>query len=787
MIEQYDLATLAKALSFEERKRRLMRLDESDLRLYISRLLEKAKPDSVVEITHGAEELGKDLVVVEKGVFGKEVTGIVVKTGVIGGKTMGKVAEIADQVEQCFDHPARLKTITEPLKISRVWIMAAGPFTSKGHIRLQAKLAKISSAIQIFDITWLAEQFTTFYPQVFFEGAVIEFINEKILELESKKMISRCAINLSDAWVDPLVAGIDEVIGLDEHSITLVFEQKRLPFSNLKTLALQVGKKIVLAGDPGTGKSTALAKMTLDLFKDAFNVIAKGKLKETEIIQIPILTSARDVLHAQSTEAFINEQFSDCPARERFSVSILLIDSLDEVSHKERLSVIDKASQIGQSLNCNVLVASRKVEAIKEPIPGYDRFELLSFDLSRAINLMGKLVRDSELLKILRDGLTKIQFQILMTPLSLSLLIDIAENYREIPASLTELYDRFTDIALGRFDKEKGIDVLFEYEVKKRFLAELAYTEFLQKNNLDIQKTDFALFVSNYSQRYSWDREKLNDFVREIERAGILTISDVVSFCHRSFLDYFAAYHIYVGQGRIGKDRLDDMIRKLYFSDVWGDVAFFFIGLNREINEETIDKIVSYDREGLIYDIDRFLVGRLLQAGWHSTSEVKISTLRRLLTFAPRIRKTVVEAAAQKKPGFPEIFGDFLILALCEIGLVSGFIEKEERLLFNELSSNRDSQSLYSSLLILRAIRKFCSTEELRGLIDSILDAMPETKSLTPEDQARLLVLCSNIEIDDPDVKKYIKRKILRIWEKHPGIRQRLLPQPKKGFRRKSK
>jgi len=787
MTEQYDLATLAKALSFEERKRRLMCLDEKDLRLSISKLLEKAKPNSVIEITHSAEELGKDLVIVEKGIFGKEVTAVVVKTGVIGGKTMGKVAEIADQVEQCFDHPASLKTITEPLKINRVWVMVGGPFTSKGHIRLNAKLARISTATQIFDITWLAEQFTTFYPQVFFEGAVIEFISEKILKLESKKMISKCAVNLSDAWVDPLVAGIDEVIGLDEHSITLVFKQKRLPFSNLRTLALQPGRKIVLAGDPGTGKSTALAKMSLDLFKDAFNLIAKGEGKETEIIQIPILTSARDVLRAQTPEVFVDEQFGDCPARERFRVSILLIDGLDEVSHKERLSVIDKASQIGRSLNCNVLVASRKVEAIKEPIPEYDRFELLSFDLGRAINLVAKLVHDSELLNILRDGLAKIQFQILMTPLSLSLLIDIAENYREIPASLTELYDRFTDIALGRFDKEKGIEVLFEYEVKKRFLAELAYTEFLEKNNLDIQRTDFEIFVSDYSQRYSWDRNKLSEFVREIERAGILTISDVVSFCHRSFIDYFAAYHIYVGQGRIGKDRLDDMVRKLYFSDAWGDVAFFFIGLNREISKETIDRILSDDRKGLIYDIDRLLVGRLLQAGWHSTSEVKISTLRRLLPFAPRIRKTLVEAAAQKRRDFPQIFGDFLILALCEIGLVSGFVEKEERLLFDELSGKHDPDSLYSSLLILRAIRKFCSTEELRRLVDSVLDAISKTKGLTPEDQARLLILCSNIEIDDPDVKRHIKRKILRIWERHPGIRQRLLPQPKNGFRRKSK
>ena len=100
MPEEYDVQTLAKALTFEERKKRIMSLDENTLRFRIKSLLEKMIPKSVIEITHGTGELGKDLVIVQKTIFGSEVIGIVVKTGVIGGKTMGKVAEIDDQVKQ---------------------------------------------------------------------------------------------------------------------------------------------------------------------------------------------------------------------------------------------------------------------------------------------------------------------------------------------------------------------------------------------------------------------------------------------------------------------------------------------------------------------------------------------------------------------------------------------------------------------------------------------------------------------------------------------------------------
>ena len=73
----------------------------------------------------------------------------------------------------------------------------------------------------------------------------------------------------------------------------------------------------------------------------------------------------------------------------------------------------------------------------------------------------------------MRESLEKIQAQILLVPLSLMLLVELVEEHREVPASVTELYDRFFDMALGREDREKGIEVLFDYHIKKKFLAEL--------------------------------------------------------------------------------------------------------------------------------------------------------------------------------------------------------------------------------------------------------------------------------------------------------------------------
>jgi len=81
-----------------------------------------------------------------------------------------------------------------------------------------------------------------------------------------------------------------------------------------------------------------------------------------------------------------------------------------------------------------------------------------------------------------------------MTPLSLFLLLTIVEARKEVPASITELYDQFNDIILGRYDVEKGIMVIFEYLIKKRFLAELAFKEFVEKKRLEMQKKNSILF-----------------------------------------------------------------------------------------------------------------------------------------------------------------------------------------------------------------------------------------------------------------------------------------------------
>ena len=89
----------AKALPFDKRKEIIMSFKETELHDYLKKLFELMEPDYIVEITHGINEYGKDLVIVKKDSFGSEnkitiiaynLRGIVKKKDVIAKRDIEK-------------------------------------------------------------------------------------------------------------------------------------------------------------------------------------------------------------------------------------------------------------------------------------------------------------------------------------------------------------------------------------------------------------------------------------------------------------------------------------------------------------------------------------------------------------------------------------------------------------------------------------------------------------------------------------------------------------------------
>ncbi len=776
-----EITGLAKTLTFECRKDILSGFKETDLHKYLKELFSRMEQNYVVEITHGANEFGKDLVLVRDDQFGKSAFGIVAKSGDIRGESAGRIDEIKSQVEQAFDHPATLKSMYEDLNISEVWIVLAGELSGNAQERLEKQIKYKN--IRIFPIKWLVENFTIFYPQVFFEANVIDFLQVKIHDLESKHLFSKKGRTLSECFVEPLVALMDDPIDLNEEHLSVIVEKGRMPFLQLNSI-LKPGEKIILTGDPGVGKSMALSKLALDGFKKASELGARDTSVKHKI-KTPILITAKSILSYPSGEELKKQYFGDPALLDRFEPSLLALDGLDEVSAEQRQDILEKASKLALELNCGLIITSRKVDIIRTLPANFKSYELLPFEFGRALKLFQKLITEGKVLDALREGLEKVKFQIPMVPLSLLLLIELAEEYKEIPASATELYQRFCDLMLGRWDKDKGIQVLFQYVYKEKFLAGLAFKEFFEKSRLEISRDEFNNFLQNYAKQYGWDETQIKDFVKElVERSCIISIREKVAFWHRSFLDYFIA--CYINDKREQIKNLNDFIANVYFDDIWSDIAFFYAGLRRELNDTILQKIFTTNKNDLATIFGKFSAARLLQAAWHSTSVIKYYGIENSINYAPVIRNKFLSIAEKSKKPIPRIFADYLVMTISSTPFSSGFLVKEIKEVFQNLSKNPSPDDNHiKMLLLLWSIQKLLDKDEKTAMINSVLESISTISDL--EEQVRIYLFLRQIEERDGVTAKLVEKKLNRLFKKNPAIFKELLPPKRKGFKQKKK
>ncbi len=772
-----ELSRKAEALSKSERKNILLDLREVDLHDNLKSLFEYMTPEYSVEKTHGANEFGKDLILHKDVPWGTDAIGIIVHNGNIKGRTLGDIDKINSQINQAFSHAANLKEKIEPVRISKALIILNGDFSRQAKDRIKSENEDYK--LEYLDIAWLIEKFSKYYPQVFFEGKVIDFLQKEIQNLEACSLFEKIGKNLSECYVDPLIGTFNIPKKLDEKSIIQIINSQKFNLSKFKSV-LDKNKKIILIGDPGSGKTLTLKKICLEKFKKASNNAISGKNKSR--IKIPLFIKASDFQGINSFKELIKNKFIDNKISTKFEIDSLMIDGLDEVLPEKRNTIIEHAAKISGEKNLTLIITSRKINLLSNPPTGYQVYELLPFEFGQAVQLFSKLIKDKKLLSSLKDGLKNIQDKLIMTPLSLILLIELVENYKEVPASITELYKRYTDLIFGRLDKEKGIEVLFDYIIKKKFISELTYKEFYVKKRLEVPLEDFEKFLEKYAQKYGWDRKELEKFIKEIERVGLIGIENNVYFRHRTFLDFFIAHNIFSNRENI-KD-LDALISELHYSDLWEDVAFFYVGHKREISKKTLDIIFSKEGDDILIILNKLLVGRLLQAAWHSDNETKFHGMVEAIKYSPQFRKKIEKITAlSKKRKFPTFFLDFLVIMFSEYSFSSIFLFDISKSVIENIIQNPDKDSPLMLMSLMAAHFSQFEKNEKENLINQILDLSSKYHSV--EDQARTILTLLIIEKKSADkaLKKSLEKKLEKLLKKYPELNKKILPPKKKGFR----
>ncbi len=464
----------------------------------------------------------------------------------------------------------------------------------------------------------------------------------------------------------------------------------------------------------------------------------------------------------------------------QLSIKTLLIDGLDEINVDERDECLRNATKFADKFKCGLVITCRKIPMIMKVVSPFDRYELLPLDYNQAIALVEQQIKDKRLVEMLKDGLLRDELKIQLTPLAIELLIEVATYEREVPASLVEIFERYTDVACGKYDKSRDIESVFAHHVKKRFLAELAWDEFYLKDKLEIPRVTFDLFVKSYSEIYSWDESKFRQFIEEVEHSGLLRFNDSVSFWHRSFLDFFIAYRI--SERRAEYTTLNQDVATIYFNDLWTDAAFYYVGIQRVISPEIVINIAEYPLDDFDVCIYKVLIGRLLQAGWHTPSKEKVRAIKIGLQNIDHVRNYVDELLSPEKTRLPTIFSDFFYMSISEYSYGSMTLLAETNTVCDDLINDCDLTSLRNCVLLIWAQRSRLTEEEKTkrvGHLLTILAKLEEEGRLLVRDKFVNLFMLEQIEKENKKVLRSIRRKIDRTKKLYPAEMQKLLPPSK--------
>jgi len=732
-------------------------------------------------LNHGTQEFGKDIILSTTNAIGiKKYTSLVVKKGNINvgcKKDNSNLYDVSRQVKESYLIKYCEPTEKKEIKIDNAFVICDGTISD--------------NAKRIIVEEWgaskeLYEKNTEFIPgdklvdiikknwPIFFETNSPDFYEfaKKLMDLLNQEEKVR-AISVNDKIHDLSKQHIKS--SLFEIHKTRDKRYKKLP-RNADTV-FDKTKRILLVGESGVGKSHLLREQIKRAIIHEMNSGDSPRLKVyiklSEFAEI-FITSAcikeilYDYLHRVWDKA--PKDYLEVFLRDR-NIDFYL-DGYDEIPTEEnrktaRENIIFLIAEFPSS---RFVITTREISAIlnQEFPESFRRFNLSPIGYKQAVEYLELIVEKSskngsEVLKQIRQQ--EILLILPRTPMTVQLITSLfSENSsKEIPSNTTEIYKIFTEIMLGRWDKQRDVTNIFDYEQKVTLLSELALL--MQNGLLDCIDYQKAIEISeNFLGGYGDDSKKGKQVLDEIIfRSELLILSNNgIRFKHRSFQEYFAAYKIHT-------QSIDFREFAKHVSDPWWENVITFICGFRKNADEIIDYVIGLTKpEGLDEDLFKFRRGKNLglyvRAGYQSKNDKKKKSLEQSIEdfefcYDSEELRDRIKGIIKRKPGKNGIH-----IAL-QLILSHAYYSKLTHQVVNELVEKMPSERRLSLML------KLVSDYKDKETFDLAVERINKTKEI--DIKMACATVCDAFARGD-DVK-LLESKVFRKLRKSAGF---ILKQP---------
>jgi hypothetical protein len=717
-------------------------------------LLPKLPGVEQCEYTHGPNEMGADFVLLRKEeVFGDpEYIGVIAKIG----KIVQNFSDVERQIEEC-ELERTFGGGHRKVYIRGIWILSTGQISHGAQEKIFAKYK--TRKIQFIDGERLSTLIDTHLSNYWTEVSlhIGDYLHSVWNENDRlDRSLSLLPTNDARLYIDQDVYEAQEFTG------KLPTKHRRIDI--FETLSRH--DVLLIEGGMGSGKSKLLRRLV------DFYATPQQFLKESIL---PVSCTFKEFvdqykLDPQKAVAAI------VPASVRDEASsdvkyLLLLDGADEKDFPadELVKVVADAAKAVSSAKMKAVITSRWCEAYDgNPTlqQSVTRLELHHLSTARLIEFIQKLCSKFNLKsRLIEDLKNSILFKDLpKSPIAAILLAQLFnENAEELPSNLTELYAKYTELSLGRWDVDKKLQTQRETEALSNIIVQMA--EHFLNNQLDEMSVDEAQgFFRAYLSKRNLGLDAQQLFHKLVTRCDIISVDlqrGTFRFKHRSFAEFFYA------KAHFKKPLLID---HRVWSPYWISCFYFYVGLQKDC-PELLQEIINVQPESEGQRWMRVInIPNYLLAGFSSPYETIEDGVYTAVKEAAVLYEEIANGTIDSPFGvFPKMHFLYLVRSMIYRGYGFEFFKKAVETAAVKLDYECTDRTLcavalyFLSVVSLKLGQKYC----FDFLIEKYAQSLPIEFELAIKHD------CQDVTQRSHHVKK-LEKRFSRSLKGNPGL-QRLL------------
>ena len=495
-----------------------------------------------------------------------------------------------------------------------------------------------------------------------------------------------------------------------------------------------------IVGGAGSGKSTILRRLAY--------LLCDQDIKEGETPTLPLFLRAVDIAKTNKdiVECVLEKTQSIIPLDKPFFSAqdliagniVLFVDALDEIGGEEEtkrvLALVNAFAS--RYPKVKIIITSRdnlfltKLDLLKH----YKKYEVSRFALDQALKMVSNLVKG----KVLPQGYypetvrrLKDIHGIELSPLLVAVFVSTSTDSRkDIPANITELFKKFTETMLGRWDHSKGIHQQYQFPIKDHLLKQLAFLMHSRRQT-SISMRECTTLFSDELRKIGQKEVDIKILIEEIVcRSGLFrVIGDDIEFKHLLIQEFFA------GRGVENAESLSPLL-----TDYWWQRAIIFYFGENPSDTTGIENLLARLKEGDA--IKEFqgttTIGLAIQACYLADIRKKLSIFKTVLGRLANINDDMLISVGMKRNA--PIFRFLVYYLFGKDAIACGVLEDYFEEVVSGINAGAESTEIKDKKLFWVIV----------GLLelDMIGRAKKLTKNFNPSDNRLLLgiyIACSHI------------------------------------------